>query len=100
MRSLEWTIQEHAEKCNVDVSDAPTVKLKLVALVERLAVKNRIVILIDEYDYPIINNIKDLALAEECHKELHNFFIVLKDLADFIKFVFIVGVSDSQRLRF
>ena len=68
LRSLEWTIQEHAEKYGVDISDAPTVKLKLVALIKRLAVKNRIVILIDEYDYPIINNIKNLALAEECRQ--------------------------------
>ena len=93
LKSLEWNIQKHAEKYNVDVSDAPTAKTKFVALVERLAIKNSVVILIDEYDHPIINNIKNFALAEECRQELHNFLMVLKDLADSIEFIFITGVS-------
>ena len=83
MTALEWNIQEHAAKYGITISDAPTPKLKFVAPIKRLAVKKRVVILIDEYDHPIINNLKNLALAEECLKELHNFLIVLKDLADF-----------------
>ena len=73
---------------------------KFVALIKRLAVKKRVVILIDEYDHPIINNLKNLALAEECRQELHNFLIVLKDLAESIEFVFITGFQGFQRLQF
>ena len=93
LAALDWTLQKQAEKHNITISDAPTPKLKFIALIERLAIKSRVVILIDEYDHPIINNLKNLALAEECRQELHNFLIVLKDLADSIKFVFITGVS-------
>lgn len=86
-------MQNNANNYGISITDAPTLKTKFAALIERLARKNRVVILIDEYDYPLINNINNLKLAEECRQILHDFFIVLKDLNRFIRFIFITGVT-------
>ena len=66
-------------------------------MVKRLAHTNRAVILIDEYDYPLINNLDNLPLAEECRNVLHDFFVVLKDLSDYVRFICITGVSKFSK---
>ena len=96
-QSLEWNISAIAEEYGISIADAPTIKTKFTALIKRLSLKNKVVILIDEYDYPLINNMNNLPLAEECRIILHVLFILLKDLNDHIRFIFITGVSKFSR---
>ena len=96
-KTIEWTLGKHAVNYDISIDDAPTLKTKFIALIERLALKNRVVILIDEYDYPLISNITNQALAEECRQVLHDFFIVLKDLSKYIRFIFITGVTQFSK---
>jgi len=53
----------------------------------------RVVILIDEYDKPILDNIKQTAIAEEIRDGLLNFYSVIKGSDEYIKFAFLTGVS-------
>jgi len=53
----------------------------------------KVAILIDEYDYPILETLNDQKIAEEVRISLHNFFLVFKNLDKYIKFIFITGVS-------
>jgi len=53
----------------------------------------KVAILIDEYDYPILETLDDQKIAQEIRNSLHNFFLVLKNLDEYIKFIFITGVS-------
>jgi hypothetical protein len=52
-----------------------------------------VVILIDEYDKPIIDYIDDIPKAEENRKILKSFYSVIKDSDNYIRFFFITGVS-------
>ena len=54
-------------------------------------------ILLDEYDYPLINNLDNLPLAEECRNVLHDFFVVLKDFSDYVVSICIPGVSKFSK---
>lgn len=96
-QDLEWNVINHAARYGISIIDAPTLKSKFTALIERLAQKNRVVILIDEYDYPLINNIKNLGIAEQCRQVLHDFFVILKDLNKYIRFIFITGVTKFSK---
>ena len=58
----------------------------------------RVVILIDEYDKPILDNLEDLPRAEKMRDGLKNFYSVLKDSDAYIKFCFITGVSKFSRV--
>ena len=51
------------------------------------------VILIDEYDKPIIDYLDDLPKAKENRQILKNFYSILKDSDPYIELVFITGVS-------
>ncbi|MDR1608976.1 MAG: AAA family ATPase [Deltaproteobacteria bacterium] len=64
------------------------------SLIYRLSKSDkRVVILIDEYDAPIVDNIEDDDLAVEMRKSLQEFYAVLKSSESNIRFVFITGVS-------
>ncbi|MCB0187885.1 MAG: ATP-binding protein [Caldilineaceae bacterium] len=74
---------------------------KLSDLIRQLAAGNqdqRVVILIDEYDKPILDNLDDLDEAEEIRKVLKGFYGVIKAMDQYIRFVFITGISKFTKV--
>jgi hypothetical protein len=67
----------------------------LMSLIETLQNKyeRKVVVLIDEYDAPILNEITNEGLASEIRKILESFYSVLKDAAKYLRFVFLTGVT-------
>ncbi len=53
----------------------------------------RVVILIDEYDKPLLNSFHDIELQNRYRKLLTGFYTVLKDADKWLQFVFITGVT-------
>ena len=51
------------------------------------------VVLIDEYDKPILDNIENPAVAVAMREELKSLYSVLKDCDPWLRFVFLTGVS-------
>ncbi len=72
----------------------------LKELIEKAADKynSRVVVLIDEYDKPILDNIEDIERAKEAREFLKGFYSVLKDVDEYIRFVFITGVSRFSKV--
>jgi hypothetical protein len=58
----------------------------------------RVVILVDEYDKPILDNIDDKEIAKEIRDELKGFYSVIKDADEYLKFVFLTGVSKFSKV--
>lgn len=58
---------------------------------------NIVVVLVDEYDKPILDNIENPDLAREVRDELKNYYSVIKDSAPYIRFVFITDVSKFSK---
>ena len=52
-----------------------------------------VVVLIDEYDKPILNVVENLPQAKENREFIKGFYEVLKDNDEYLKFVFLTGVS-------
>ena len=59
----------------------------------------KVVILIDEYDKPILDNITNKEMATKARSILRNFYGVIKDSDRYIRFVFITGVSKFSKLN-
>ncbi len=59
----------------------------------------QVVVLIDEYDKPILDNITKTELAEELRDELKNYYSVIKDSDRYIKLCFITGVSKFSKVN-
>lgn len=56
------------------------------------------VVLIDEYDKPILDNITDSAVALDMREGLKDIYSVLKDADEHLRFVFITGVSKFSKV--
>jgi hypothetical protein len=67
-------------------------------LIKRLSKINRVVILIDEYDKPIIDKIEDIEVAKELRDVLKGFYQVMKDCDEWIRFVLLTGVSKFSKV--
>ncbi len=93
-------LREHADHFDVEV-DGPTPGFFLRKLVLGLYKKfnSRVVILIDEYDKPILDNITNKPLAEEIRNALADFYGVIKGLDEYLKFVFLTGVSKFSKVN-
>lgn len=57
-----------------------------------------VVVLVDEYDKPLINNISDENLKDEIRAVLKPFYGVLKTCDDYIKMAFITGVTKFSKV--
>ena len=58
----------------------------------------RAVVLIDEYDKPILDNITNSAVALEMREGLKNLYSVLKGSDEHLKFAFLTGVSKFSKV--
>jgi len=69
----------------------------IVQLSEKFA-PNKVVVLIDEYDHPIINNIENIAEAKRIREVLKGFYTTLKALGAHLRFLLLTGVSKFSRV--
>jgi len=58
----------------------------------------RVVVLVDEYDKPILDNITNPAIAREMRDGLRNLYSVIKDSDAHIRFAFLTGVSKFSKI--
>jgi len=58
----------------------------------------QVVVLIDEYDKPLINTMDDLAANEEIRTLLKSFYGVLKSADAYLRFVFLTGVTKFSQV--
>ncbi|MEM7181327.1 MAG: AAA family ATPase [Spirochaetota bacterium] len=66
-------------------------------LIRKLGKNDKVVILIDEYDKPIIDHLEDSKLAVEMREVLKGFFSVLKGNDAYIRFLLLMGVSKFSK---
>ncbi len=57
-----------------------------------------VVLLIDEYDKPLLDTLPNLELAYEIRNQLCNFYALIKNLDLYLKFVFITGTSQFTKV--
>ena len=77
-----------------------SLKGKFAELISSLYEKygRQVVVLIDEYDKPILDNIHETETAILIREELKNIYSVIKDADPYLKFVFITGVSKFSKV--
>lgn len=97
--TLEYLINQNAAIHGVELKEKGFDK-RFKELIIEISKKNKVVILVDEYDKPIIDFIetgqKKIALANR--KILKKFYSVLKSADQYTHFVFITGVSKFSRM--
>lgn len=92
-QGIKAYLQNIALQSNISLSGELLLGQMLQVLVRELAKKERVVILIDEYDHPILKYIHQPEIADKMREVLRGFYIVIKDLDPHLKFVLLTGVS-------
>ncbi len=93
-------LNEHANTVSISFKNE-TISGKFRELIIGLEKKyaNKVVILVDEYDKPILDNITNKEMAREMRDGLRNFYSVIKGADAYIQFVFITGVSKFSKVN-
>ena len=89
-----------AEKDNGLTANNGDITTRMGDLVKNLYAKTheKVVILIDEYDAPLLTVLHDKERLEAIRTELQSFYSPLKDLDPYLRFVFITGISKFSQL--
>jgi hypothetical protein len=76
------------------------IKDKFGELIEKISEKTqkKVVVLIDEYDKPIVEHITDTEKATKIREIIRDFFGILKSSDPFLRFVLLTGVSKFSRV--
>jgi hypothetical protein len=72
-----------------------TLSLRFKGVIRRACEQEgkRVVVLVDEYDKPLIDNILNEALSKKIRKTLKAFYGALKGTGDYLRFIFLTGVT-------
>jgi hypothetical protein len=97
IEELEKNYERNEEEIEEGKKDEGSLLEKLVIKINKKK-RKQVVVLVDEYDKPILDVIEDTKEAQEVTRELKGFYSVLKDLDEYIRFVVITGVCKFSKL--
>lgn len=94
-RALASHVKNQAELAEVELDDADDPSVLLEQLIVRAYVKTgkQVVVLIDEYDKPILDRMEDLEQANNIREALYPFYGVLKAASPYLKLLFVTGIT-------
>ncbi|MDM7273418.1 AAA family ATPase, partial [Sulfurihydrogenibium azorense] len=97
--SLDCILQDIGEDYSIAL-EKPYPNLKFEELIKKLYKKYNleVVVLVDEYDKPILDNIENIEKALEIREVLREFYSILKASDQYLKFVFLTGVSRFSKV--
>ena len=93
--SLNKFMELVATDNNIVMDNELALPMKFSQLIKRLREKvgNQVVILVDEYDKPLLDNLNNKKMYPEIKRTLHDFYQVIKAEDANERFVFLTGVS-------
>ncbi|MDE5814439.1 MAG: ATP-binding protein [Muribaculaceae bacterium] len=96
---LERLFREWEEKYGIDVKDrAYSQRLGTIIRTAHEKTGKPVVILVDEYDKPLVGNLHDMEIFEHYRTKLASLYSNFKSLAEHIRLVFLTGISRFSKL--
>lgn len=80
------------------IEETDSIQEALRELIKKLAEDEKVVILVDEYDKPIIDTLAHVETLEDNRSLLKDLFGTLKGLDDHLRFVFVTGVGKFSQV--
>ena len=102
--SLRYLLKKKYKNHSMDIPDSDSIPILFAELIQDLheKLKQKIVILVDEYDKPIIDHLgkNEIETAKQNREVLESLFGILKgaNIVDLIQFVFVTGVSRFSKV--
>lgn len=96
-KAIEIALREAGDTFGITLQKEGISQL-LEELIKKLSHINQVVLLIDEYDKPIIDYLDDIPRAKANQQILKAFYSVVKDADPYLKFLLITGVSKFSKV--
>ena len=96
---IREVLDDNARRLDV-AAEAPSLSGWFSRLIQaaHAATGQRVVVLVDEYDKPILDNLTAPERARELRDELRNLYSVIKDHDAHVRFAFLTGVSKFSKV--
>ena len=93
-------LRDIAESMGVELAANDELGAVFKQLIKRAHAKYgcKVVLLIDEYDKPMLDNIDDMELAQQMLKQLRGFYSIIKAADEHLHFVMLTGVSKFSKV--
>ncbi|MGB5793390.1 AAA family ATPase, partial [Poseidonibacter sp.] len=97
---IKSILDKNKKRLNLEFDNSDDVSIYFKELIQETYEKynQRVVILVDEYDKPILDNIEKIEIAKELRDTLKGFYTQIKDNDEFIKFTMLTGVSKFSKV--
>ena len=98
-RYLLYILKENEDRFGVDC-DSPDPNVRLLNLIRTVTAKTgkQAVVLIDEYDAPLLDVAHEKEKLEVLRNTMRNFYSPLKDCEPLLRFVFLTGITKFSQL--
>ncbi len=98
-RYLLYTLKSNEQKFGI-ICDSPDPNLRFSNLIKETYEKTgkKIVVLIDEYDAPLLDVVHEEECLDQLRNVMRNFYSPLKDCDPMLRFVFITGITKFSQL--
>lgn len=97
---LNEYLSQWSDRYGCDVAEGADVDERFRAVIRKAAEQTgkQVVILIDEYDQPLLKSMHDERLSEAFRRKLQAFFSVVKTMDPYIRFAMLTGVSRFSKV--
>jgi hypothetical protein len=97
--TLKELIDSIAIKNNITLKNTKY-NTKFYELIEEIYnnTNKKVVVLIDEYDAPFIDNLKNDKLVDDIKDVMNNFYKIIKSNDEYLRFIFLTGVSKFSKV--
>ncbi|MBA3535437.1 MAG: ATP-binding protein [Tatlockia sp.] len=91
------SLKDTAQMYGKDIGSVTTPEEALKNLVRELSLLGKIVVLIDEYDKPILDHIAEPTLSQAHQEILRSFYAAIKAADAYLRFIFMTGVTKFSK---
>ncbi len=90
---------QQAQGVDIEYDENPAVRFtRLIQTAAKQTLSKQVVILIDEYDKPILDNIDQPEIAAQIREGLKNLYSVMKGQDAYVRFIFMTGVTKFSKV--
>ena len=98
--TLSGLLRDHEQRWNVEVHDEYNYDDRLKSIIQAAwrQTGRGVVVLVDEYDAPMLDSIDKPDLQDYIRERIRNLFSPLKSQSEYLRFVFLTGISKFSQL--
>jgi len=99
-KNIHHILETNAKRYELNLEEKEVINIKFEELITKIYQKHNmpVVVLVDEYDKPILDAIENIEVARENREILKDFYSVLKGMDPYLKLVFLTGVSRFSKV--